>query len=1120
MHRASLVEDDRYVFAKTHHRLAFGETRQVIARFVGAWEPTDRDGTLGCEIFGMWVPAEEWQLTPSPTTRQISFEMAPNEIRMTVPPGTDAECQAQHVTIISVTLPLDTFDEGQEDTRATIEPSEQEAFFRRFSWVIGRLPVEHLYSRGWVKMTLTNTTVCLSCAPSLPEIRWRHVKGKTGDNTKPTIRVCPYEDGLQAATFEKLWKARSPATIIEWAVAENNGHLRIHVNFAALAHQAVSKLSSTPGGDGQVSYCIQRLIKHLPGMRLPGLAIKNCREHLPTTHHFSGGRSLRPEQARVLTWMLQREDPCCPASFTEEGLAEAILDHVELQVMVNYSTTRVHLGGILAQEVGFGKTAVILALIDSIRQTTTRLPVPEPTEGKISTRATLVLVPPTIVGQWAREAASFLGNTYTVVSIQDATQFKRLTVKSIQDADIVIVNIRLLLSATYLEGISALAGTPSQSNNNSRPFKAWFDKAASRMQGNVERMKRHGLNNMSDDLIKSFVKANADPALFHKQASVRYRGQAYVEKAMKKAQIEELDAEAISSLWNEAVDKEAQEQAKKCLKRLCLEGCKTISDMRSPILHAFRFERIVIDEYTYIDDAAHTLIASIQADKRWALSGTAKTDDHTDLKELAHFLGVDLGEDEDTPGIVKHSNISKLRRQQTDAEQFRSLYVLKSMNYHNQRHLKNQELLDCFLRRDLPEIDEIRVVEQVLAVQLSAAELGISLELDKAVEKNSQTAATGVSRLYDHKMTRIKEGLALSSDEVEAKLKSLQQCWSGLTLQWVRQTRIEGSRALLLKMTYLFQRIEFIHRKFVGYVPEFASASPWMQWAAELRAGLGAQHEVTDQLLSMIVSVSQEPLDINDEEGFFMAEDKKNVNDMEDLKSTNMRLVKRLDEIKVYRLPPIDDWTDIDKLHTLMNKQVKMCRAISKEWVERLRSVRFFEQVDRCQSWFLAENPNDAAPICSNCKKPCDDQQKTRILAVCSHIICSKCSELNKTIKKYCPVHGCDAKGLPSNYFFANRFEPPPYTGGQTPKYSAKVERLIDLIKNQIPEDEQVLLFVQFDAVMDEISKALQGEGITNFCLSESNKSSAKDMASFQTEVVNTRRVLMLDATKDTSAGA
>ncbi|KAL8637638.1 MAG: hypothetical protein Q9228_005113 [Teloschistes exilis] len=77
------------------------------------------------------------------------------------------------------------------------------------------------------------------------------------------------------------------------------------------------------------------------------------------------------------------------------------------------------------------------------------------------------------------------------------------------------------------------------------------------------------------------------------------------------------------------------------------EDCQqreTIEDMKFPILHAFHFDRIVIDEFTYVEDSGHTIFAGIQAVQRWELSGTAKTDDHTDLKQLAHFLGVDMGE--------------------------------------------------------------------------------------------------------------------------------------------------------------------------------------------------------------------------------------------------------------------------------------------------------------------------------------------------------------------------------------------------------------------------------------------------------------------------------------------
>lgn len=73
----------------------------------------------------------------------------------------------------------------------------------------------------------------------------------------------------------------------------------IYVSFAALAHQDMSKLASLRGGDVLVRYCIQRLVGHLPSMKLPRLSIKDSREYQAIAAHVFGQRfRLRPEQIR------------------------------------------------------------------------------------------------------------------------------------------------------------------------------------------------------------------------------------------------------------------------------------------------------------------------------------------------------------------------------------------------------------------------------------------------------------------------------------------------------------------------------------------------------------------------------------------------------------------------------------------------------------------------------------------------------------------------------------------------------------------------------------------------------------------------------------------------------
>lgn len=423
-----------------------------------------------------------------------------------------------------------------------------------------------------------------------------------------------------------------------------------------------------PGDQLKLRYRIGKMLSNISNITMPTYTLRSCEDCHEATHSFGPGKPiLRPDQARVLTQIMLQEDPKAFGAYAEEAIEEACLEDYEIHILVCLLKYGEFLGGVLAQEVGFGKTAIILALIDATRVQTF---VPKDIYGKISTRATLIIVPSTIVRQWKGQVDFFLGEgNYNVVMIPDAASLARLTVRDIQKADIVIVNVDIFHTIPYLTGVSVLAGLPVQNNTNTRPFKAWYDWASRGMDQHVQRMKTHGLRGMADRLVAAFVKANADVTLAQNVATTRFQGQAYVKDVLRKAQIEDVDDEVLAEIKAEAEAaanaKAAREAVENFIRRFQMNDSKTLSDMRFPILQIFLFPRIVVDEYTYVSDIGHILIAAIMASKRWVLSGTPKLGDFMDVKKLASLLNFNLGEDDDTPGIIKHYNIKKLRSQQT-----------------------------------------------------------------------------------------------------------------------------------------------------------------------------------------------------------------------------------------------------------------------------------------------------------------------------------------------------------------------------------------------------------------------------------------------------------------------
>lgn len=83
--------------------------------------------------------------------------------------------------------------------------------------------------------------------------------------------------------------------------------------------------------------------------------------------------------------------------------------------------------------------------------------------------------------------------------------------------------------------------------------------------------------------------------------------------------------------------------------------------MKAPPLEMFRFARKVVDEYTYLEGRALSMITSLSANRHWVLSGTPPTSDFGSLKTISAFLNIHLGVDDDGEG----DSAKKRKREQT-----------------------------------------------------------------------------------------------------------------------------------------------------------------------------------------------------------------------------------------------------------------------------------------------------------------------------------------------------------------------------------------------------------------------------------------------------------------------
>jgi SNF2 family DNA or RNA helicase len=163
---------------------------------------------------------------------------------------------------------------------------------------------------------------------------------------------------------------------------------------------------------------ITKLMPHLAEARSFRLLSNAEDEAAPQPPHFQT-HPLRPEQLRSLSWMLSQEgignsetDPD-QHEFVVEWLRWAPVPSLgkkasmEMKARASYMVR----GGILADKIGYGKTATTIGLIDS----TLHLPSPDipsiDSDSFIQAKGTLIIVPPNLLGQWLEEITKFLGAT-------------------------------------------------------------------------------------------------------------------------------------------------------------------------------------------------------------------------------------------------------------------------------------------------------------------------------------------------------------------------------------------------------------------------------------------------------------------------------------------------------------------------------------------------------------------------------------------------------------------------------------------------------------------------------------------------------------------------------------
>ncbi|KAI9841565.1 MAG: hypothetical protein M1837_000611 [Sclerophora amabilis] len=778
-------KNDSFIFSTDIRRLNYGERRSVVARLDRRWRPPttaakkgDMAKTKGY-LDGLWVNCPKAVMQPVESHIGTSFSVAPPDLHVDM---TENSCAAAN-TMLSCKVKLPENEIRDEKLRLKegewmeIDRPSERRVLSSFAWLTERLrKIPGLHT--WKELRIpAEYRQCNQCAPSAPRMKWRVQK----------MKMAPYEDPKEAGPHERSLKFRPSPFITQIRIFEDNRQmLRIGLNITTLVHRALSNLPVN-GGDLSASWRLDTGFVSSAKINLPKLTLPSNKLDPPAEQPPNIRLPLRPEQLRSLHWMIAQEDDSA-IPFVEEEIEEAILPQLGWRAEGRATKSAFVRGGVLADQVGYGKTATTLGLIASQARRQGRVP---DVHGKVAIKATLVVVPSQLTKQWQGEIVNFFGNRFKVQSITNPRQLTALTVRDFQQADIIIVSWNLFSNETYLTKLADFAAIPEMPSSEGRAFSAWFKYAEGRVAEHVEILKSDGAKHLHELLQAELASFEADSELSNYVPSKRLRGAAYraaqigkakgkkakATKSGKKRSIDELEDED----EDEAVEEDQQTQVpfqnKAQSDRLRSDPFylqKAKNDwmmMHSPIFQMFKFRRLVVDEYTYAKDKNHTSITHIDSDLRWVLSGTPPLGDFADVKTIAVFLGINLGIDDDAIGVLKVSNMKKMQRDRTAAEAFRAFKDVRSPAWHINRHAVAQRFLNQFVRQNIAEIDEIPFQEELRPIPLSAAERAIYIELHQHLLSQDMRIRKGKSKSQSDRERRLNEMIGESKTPEEALVK-------------------------------------------------------------------------------------------------------------------------------------------------------------------------------------------------------------------------------------------------------------------------------------------------------------------------------------------------------------
>jgi hypothetical protein len=308
--------------------------------------------------------------------------------------------------------------------------------------------------------------------------------------------------------------------------------------------------------------------------RAPRLFVLPSNKRDPSHPQPNGFKlDLRKEQLRSLWWMLEQERATGKThTFIEEEISEAALPALGWRAEGKAERPVMVRGGVIADQVGYGKTIISLALIAETKDLEAPNPAPK---GLIDIKATLIVVPGHLSKQWPSEIERFTGKLFKVIVIQNMRDLQIKSIAEMSKADIIVIASEILEADLYWQRFEYLSAQPEDwlsDKAGGRFFSDRLDAAMTSLADQVEVLRTEGAEAASDKAKEAQEKAKKDAEDkrdAHKSAEFgkRMKGQAYRDRydaessAPTKKKMKKADGTTAASRWE--ADEESSEVSRR-----------------------------------------------------------------------------------------------------------------------------------------------------------------------------------------------------------------------------------------------------------------------------------------------------------------------------------------------------------------------------------------------------------------------------------------------------------------------------------------------------------------------------------------------------------------------------